>query len=112
MNRQIRSIYSHGNCLIQKFRKCSENVKAQLFKSYCTNMYGIQLWADFTPSTLDKVRVAYNNVFRTFMSVDRRSSVSAAFIKKGINHFNVLYRKAVYGFKTRLSACDNLIVQN
>ena len=75
-------------------------------------MYGILLWADFTPSTLDKVRVAYNNVFRAFMSVDRRSSVSAAFIQKGINHFTVLYRKVVYGFKSRLFDCNNSIVQN
>ena len=63
-------------------------------------------------NTLDKVRVAYNNAFRAFMSVDRRSSVSAAFIQKGINHFNVLYRKAVYGFKSRLFECNNSIVQN
>ena len=75
-------------------------------------MYGIQLWANFTPRTLDRIRVAYNNVFRTFMAVDRRSSVSAAFILKGINHFNVLYRRAVYGFMSRLFGSSNGTVQN
>ena len=97
----------NGNICVWK-----ENDNNSNYRLYCTNIYGIHLWADFTPSTLDKVRVAYNNVFRAFMSVDRRSSVSAAFVQKGINHFNVLYRKAVYGFKSRLFDCSNSIVQN
>ena len=45
------------------------------------------------------------------MYIDRRTSVSAAFIDKGIYHFNVLYRKIVYGFRSRLLNSDNLLVK-
>ena len=34
IKRQIRAIYSRGNTLISKFRKCSNEVKVQLFMSY------------------------------------------------------------------------------
>jgi hypothetical protein len=36
--RQIRAIYTRGNILLRKFRKCTDEVKLQLFKSYCTNL--------------------------------------------------------------------------
>ncbi len=111
INRQMRSIYVQGNVVISKFAMCTDDVKCQLFKSYCYNMYGCQLWSSYSRRELDKLRVAYNNIFRTFMSIDRRTSVSAAFIDKGIYHFNVLYRKIVYGFKSRISNSDNLLVR-
>ena len=74
-------------------------------------MYGVQLWSKFAPKELDRLRVAYNNVFRTLMLVDRRDSVSAAFITKKINHFNVLYRKTVYGFRSRFLDSSNILVK-
>ena len=111
INRQMRSIYIQGNVVISKFGMCTEGVKCQIFKSYCYNMYGCQLWASYSQRELDKLRVAYNNIFRNFMSVDRRTSVSAAFIDKGIHHFNVLYRKIVYGFRSRLLNSDNVLVK-
>ena len=109
--RQTRSVYSHGNFLIQRFRNCTESVKVKLFKSYCCNMYGIQLWAQFSPQVLSKLRVAYNNIFRSLLRIDRKSSVSAAFIDKNINHFNVVYRKAIYSLESRLLASKNVLVQ-
>mgnify|MGYP007121470693 CR=1 FL=1 len=96
INRQMRCIYVQGNVVISKFGTCTDDVKCKLFKSYCYNMYGCQNWANYSQRDLDKLRVAYNNIFRTFMSIDRKTSVSAAFIDKGIDHFNVLYRKIVY----------------
>ena len=110
INRQMRSVYIHGNCIIQKFRMCSNDVKVQLFRSYCYNMYGSPLWSNFTPRVLDKLRVAYNNVFRTFMFIDRRASVSQAFVQRNIHHFNVIFRKSIYGFRTRLLKSENELV--
>ena len=111
INRQMRSIYVQGNVVISKFGTCTDDVKCKLFKCYCYNMYGCQNWANYSQRDLDKLRVAYNNIFRTFMSIDKRTSVSAAFIDKGIYHFNVSYRKIVYGFRSRLLNSDNLLVK-
>jgi len=111
ISRQIRATYIQGNCIIHKFRGCSDYVKVQLFKTYCYNMYGSQLWAKYSTGVLDKLRVAFNNVFRIFMSIDRRASISAAFIQKHVHHFNVLQRKIVFGFRKRLLYSGNSIVK-
>jgi hypothetical protein len=47
IKRQIRAIYSKGNILISKFRKCSNEIKVQLFKSLCSNVYCSHLWSSF-----------------------------------------------------------------
>ena len=43
--RQIRSLYFRANMLVRKFSSCSYQVKRQLFMSYCTNLYCVQLWS-------------------------------------------------------------------
>ena len=111
ISRQIQTTYIQGNCIIHKFRGCSDYVKVQLFKTYCYNMYGSQLWAKYSTGVLDRLRVAFNNVFRIFMSIDRRASVSQAFIQRHVYHFKVLQRKIVFGFRTRLLNSGNLIVR-
>ena len=43
MKRQLQAIYSKGNFIIQKFMRCSDNVKTVLFKAHCVNLYCCQL---------------------------------------------------------------------
>ena len=47
IKRHVRSLYSRGNSLVKRFRHCSVNVKNFLFKSFCSNIYGGQLWCNF-----------------------------------------------------------------
>ena len=109
--RQVRSTYIQGNVIIHKFKMCSENVKTQLFKTYCYNMYGCQLWANFSKTTLVRLQTAFNNVFRGLMNIDRMSSISAAFIKHNVHHFKVLQRRIIFAFRTRVLNNDNDIVR-
>lgn len=44
INRQIRSIYAHGNTLIRNFKNCSDDIKCNLFRTYCTVFYCSSLW--------------------------------------------------------------------
>ncbi len=111
ISRQIRATYIQGNIIIHKFKLCCDNVKTQLFKSYCFNMYGCQLWANFSKMTLVKLQTAFNNVFRGLMNIDRMSSISAAFIKYNVHHFKVLQRRIILGFRTRILNNDNDIVR-
>ena len=41
---QCRNLYGRGNTLIKSFRKCTDKVKCQLFKSFCSNIYCSALW--------------------------------------------------------------------
>ena len=47
MKRHVKGIYSRGNILADRFRNCSTNVKNYLFRAYCSNAYGCQLWATY-----------------------------------------------------------------
>ena len=49
--RQTRCTYTRGNTIINKFRNCSSDVKSKLFKAYCTNFYGINLWSLYNVET-------------------------------------------------------------
>ncbi len=108
--RQIKSIYARGNGLIHKFSKCSEEAKVELFRAYCSNFYLCQLWCNYNVSTYRKLKVAYNNVFRALLNVNRRDSVSEAFVRTNCDCFNVTIRKSVYNFYSRIMASGNSLV--
>lgn len=109
IQRQLCALYSRGNMLLRKFRKCSDSVKARLFKTFCSNLYGASLWSRHTKSMLKRIKVAYNNVFRMLMSVGRRE-VSAAYVKYNVDGFYALLRKNIYRFKKRIFISKNSIV--
>ena len=64
--RHIKLINAQGNMLISRFKKCSEDVKVLLFKTYMRSMYCCQLWTSVKEKFSSNVSVAYNNVFRHF----------------------------------------------
>ncbi len=55
--------------------------------------------------------MAYNNIFRSLMHIDRRQSVSKAFIDNNVDSFSVLIRKQIVGFRKRILVSDNLLIQ-
>jgi hypothetical protein len=112
IKRQIRAIYARGNILISKFRKCSNEVKVQLFKSFCSNAYCSHLWSSFSKGVFRKLQVAYNNIFRSLMQISRRSSISKAFIEHNVDSFSVLVRKNITNFIKRINSSDNVLVSS
>ena len=58
-----------GNTLIAKFRKCDTQVKEKLFNSYCNNMYGANLWASYSKSSLNSIKYAHCKVFSTLLDI-------------------------------------------
>ena len=111
VKRQMRAIYYRGNSLINKFRHCSVEVKTQLFKSFCSNMYCSPLWSCYSKEVYRKLKVAYNNIFRNFMSVNRMQSTSQLQNFYGIDSFNVLIRKNIVNFRNRLLSSKNGLIQ-
>ena len=110
IKRQIRSIYSAGNMVISKFRKCTDTVKLQLFKSYCSSLYCSHLWIDYSTDIYHKLRVAYNNIFRHLFSINRRASISHAFVNFRVFSFHELVRNHINSFMKRILCSHNSLV--
>ena len=63
MLRQMRSMYAQTNKLLNTFEHCVVDVKIALFNNYCASLYCSFLWNDFQKSTLNLIRVAFNNAY-------------------------------------------------
>ena len=100
MSRQYKIIYAQGNALIRKFYVCTESVKCTLLKSYCTPLYTCQLWFCYRAESMQKLCVAYNNVFRFLSNEPRDCSASYMFVSRGLPTCKMLIRKKVYSFLT------------
>ena len=48
-----------------------------LFKTYCTGLYGSSFWCSYKAKTLQKIKGAYNNVFRILMLTVFKLSVES-----------------------------------
>ena len=98
IQRQMRSTYCRGN-ISSKFRKCTDEVKVQLLKFFCINVY-CGSWSTYSKSTCmyDRLCVAYNNNFRGLLQLNRRGStcISKAFIDNNGHCFNVPMRKDIF----------------
>ena len=110
ITRQIRSTYSRGNVLISKFRMCSDEVKVQLFRSFCSNLYCSSLWTCYTKELYNRMRVAYNNIFRVLLRLDRRGSISMSFVLYNIDSFSVLIRKNIFSLRKRIQSSFNTVI--
>ena len=97
--------------LISRFKQCSNNVKNYLFKAYCSNVYGGQLWANYRKPMCNKVKVAYNDIYRGLFNIQRGESISAIFVSNHIDPFCTVLRKLVYSFKCRLEASANNLIK-
>ncbi len=112
IKRQIKCIYATGNALIRNFKNCCLEVKHLLFQSYCTNLYCSPIWSRYKVSSFDKIRVAFNNVFRNFFHLKRDTSISFYMAQHCIDSFKVIIRKLCYGFMQRVLKSQNKLVSS
>ena len=110
IRRQIRAMYARGNMLVSKFRKCTPEVKVQLFKTYCSNIYCGHLWQQYHNTTFKRLKVAYNNVFRSLMNIKERCSISEVYVNCGVDGFDTMVKKFVNGFRKQLNSSTNSII--
>ena len=110
MRRQMRTLYIRSNILIRTFYHCSNDVKLELFRSFCTSFYCCYLWTAYTKSTFNKLRVAFNNAYRRVLSLPWRSSASAMYANFGIQNFKAVIRKSTFRFIQRLTKSTNSLI--
>ena len=109
---QRKGAYIRGNMIIKNFSKCTDEVKFNLFKTYCSSFYSCQTWRSFSAESLRRIKVAYNRVFRLLFKLDNRISMSLVFSVLNLSHFNVIHRNAITAFYKRLSTSSNVILTN
>ena len=112
IHRQASAMYVRNNTLYRKFGMCTNLVKKFLFKSYCSNLYCSHLWWHYTKSSENKVCVAYNKGLKTFLGYDYMYSSKAMFCENGLDSYEVMYRKYMYGFYNRCHNVSNEMVFN
>ena len=76
INRKRRTLYVQGNIILRTFSMCSLEFKLTLFRSYCSRMYGVQLWWNDKKSTLKRLHIAYHNILKLFIGMSTFESTS------------------------------------
>jgi hypothetical protein len=108
---QMRSVYVRANTICRKFSHCSDDVKRQLFLSYCCNIYCCQLWCKYSMENYNKIKTAYNNSFRILFGLPRRCSASEMFVSRNMLNYQALIRKSCFSILNRISSSKNIFVQ-
>jgi len=108
--KQCRGLYARSYSFLRKFTLCSDNVKLQLFQTFCTNIYAAHLWSSYNVQSYNKVKVAYNNAYRAIFGCDRFCSASNMFVSNNVATFDCMLRKAVFKFKARAAKSENALV--
>ena len=118
MIRACGQLYAQGNSLIRKFHMCTEKAKIKLFVTYCSQFYCAQIWSyNNHDKFYQKLKVAYNNVFRFFLRLPRDAqgrpcSASGMFVSRKVKSFPEILRNVVYKFRCRLDASENELVKS
>ena len=107
IGKEIRGLYSRGNMLHRKFKDCSDEIKIQLFSSYCLSFYCSSLWSRYKRATLKAIEVAYNNIFRLLFLLPRRVSISACYVSYGLPCFKTVRRKLIRSIYLRVLSSQN-----
>ena len=107
----MQAQYTQGNRLLRIFSKCSEGVKIRLFRAHCSSFYGAHLWCKYTKSSIQAMKVAYNNSFRFLLGLRRDCSISRNQVENNVLSFNEWRRKLVHGFMSRLAKSGNTVVR-
>ena len=94
------------------FGSCSVAVKRQLFMAYCGSFYTSNLWCNYTQQQINKLKVAYNNIFRKLMYYDRYCSASDMFVTNRVSNYVTCIRRTIYSFRERIYNSENVIISS
>ena len=109
--KQARGMYARGNMMNSRFGNCTEDVKKQLFLSYCESFYCAALWDNFTHTALTQLHVAHNSIFRLLFRLPTRGT-TYNFLVRSIPNFLETRRKLVYGLYKRTRDSENILIQS
>lgn len=108
--KHCRSLYIRGNTIVRNFRNCTQNVKCELFRSYCSSFYCSHLWYKYNSTTARRLHVAYKAVFRNLFNLNFDASISMHMLAFNVDVLQVILRRNVFSFKKRLLASSNSLI--
>ena len=73
---ELRKICKKSNRFLRLFHHCSVDVKIALFCKYCTCFYCLFLWTHYNKSNYSNLRVAFNNVSYTKITITEQCKYS------------------------------------
>ena len=97
------NLHASANTILRKFASCSIPITIQLLESYCCNFHCAALWCDYPKRALQKLKVAYNNIFRKCLGFNFRDSArdSHMFVNNRLYTFDARIRKSCFSFRGR-----------
>ena len=110
--KQCRNIYARGNTVISNIRNCSDDVKCQLFKTFCSTFYCSPLQKNYSKEVIRCFKVAFNRIICILLNLEHRVSISHAFVTRRLDPFNVIFLNSVLSLKNRLLESHNILVYN
>ena len=118
MMKEVRNLYARGNTIVKIFRNTNEDVKVRMFKSFCYPVYCSSMWSHYNISTMNRVRVGYNNIFCKLFNIQRWdeesgivASVTRLCEEKGIRSFTELFKYNAVNCHNRIVLSENRLIQ-
>jgi len=105
--RQCHKLYAQANIIACKFSYCFTQA---LFKAYYRPLYTAHLWSSYKKSSMQKLKVAYNNAMRILPKVPRGGSACQMFVSEGVITLKVLLRNLMFKFMQGLDESTTSIM--
>ncbi len=109
--RQCRQLYAQGNIILRTFRMCSLDAKLKLFKTYCTPMYTSQLWWNYKKASINKLYIAYHNIFQLFPGLSKYESISTWCALMDVPCCAAVIPNLIFCFICRLNKSENVLIK-
>ena len=100
--------------LLTKLSHCSEDVKVNLFKTYCCSFYGSNLWVKYVTESLRKIKSAYNRIFRNVMIINDPKESKNVMVLSNVDISDIIhvFRNMIYSFRTQVYESNNCLVNH
>ena len=108
----MRGVYATGNMIVRRFGKCNVDCKLLMFKTFLSNVYACSLWASYNVTSIKKVKVSHNDIFRSLLNVPRYESASTLFVTHNVRNLDSMVRGSYYSLMCRVKSSVNTIISN
>ena len=83
-----------------------------LFRAHCCALYASQLWYCYTHESYRRLRVSYNDSYRSIHGIPRYCSVRQYQVEANVDTFDALARKLLFRFMNRCHRSTNVFVHS
>ena len=104
-------MYCRGNLLLRKLSFCSDEIKVSLFCAYCYSTYGYCLWAKYRVAMIQRIKVCYNTIFRSFFGIPPFISPRSKFVELYIMSYGENIRQRMHSMLLRLQSSKNSLIR-